>query len=148
MWVIPRAGWPSVECVATMLARLPPHIVSHALLTALWVRQVRKSDGTEGFVPAAFLAEVAPDGMLVIKEEAPASADDIAQMAAFTKVLMMAPAEFDFEGEAEIELTVVAGDMLEVLHLEDLTGNDEWCLVQNDKGHRGFVPKSFVALPA
>jgi len=109
---------------------------------------VRKSDGTEGFVPAAFLAEVAPDGMLVIKEEAPASADDIAQMAAFTKVLMMAPAEFDFEGEAEIELTVVAGDMLEVLHLEDLTGNDEWCLVQNDKGHRGFVPKSFVALPA
>lgn len=105
---------------------------------------MRKVDGSEGFVPSAFLTEVASDVVIVVDEAEPTD-DDLAEIAAFSSILCVADVIFDFEGEATIELSVVAGERLDVLATEDLTGNDEWCLVQNATGTRGFVPKSFVA---
>lgn len=114
--------------------------------------QVRKADGSDGFVPTAFLTDVETDGIIIVVDEADETDaggptdGDMAEIAAFATVLSVAEAVYNFEGEAEIELSIDSGDRLEVLALEDLTGNDEWCLVQNERGERGFVPKSFVDL--
>ena len=62
------------------------------------------------------------------------------------QVLCTATVAYDFEAETEIELSAGSGDIVDILSLQDLTGNSEWCLAQNHAGHRGFVPQSFVRM--
>ena len=64
----------------------------------------------------------------------------------FSQVLCTATVAFDFEAETDIELTVKAGATVDVLSMQDLTGNSEWCLAQNNTGERGFVPQSFIRI--
>ena len=61
-------------------------------------------------------------------------------------MLSAATVAYDFAAETEIELTVNAGDVVDILSLQDLTGNSEWCLAQTRSGERGFVPQSFIRM--
>ena len=52
-------------------------------------------------------------------------------------------AEFAFEASSAAELSLKEGQLVAVLQKRDLTGNDEWWLVEAN-GHKGYVPSSYL----
>ena len=52
-------------------------------------------------------------------------------------------AEFAFEASSAAELSLEEGQSVVVLQKQDLTGNDEWWLVEAN-GHKGYVPSSYL----
>ena len=52
-------------------------------------------------------------------------------------------AEFAFEASGAAELTIEEGQVVVVLQKQDLTGNEEWWLVEAD-GRKGYVPSSYL----
>lgn len=52
-------------------------------------------------------------------------------------------AEFAFEANSVAELNLEEGQFVVVLQKQDLTGNDEWWLVEAN-GQKGYVPSSYL----
>ncbi len=52
-------------------------------------------------------------------------------------------AEFDFDASDSNELSVGAGQVLAVHMKEDLEGNKEWWLVEDEFGGVGYVPDNY-----
>ena len=52
-------------------------------------------------------------------------------------------AEFAFEASSAAELNLEEGQAVVVLQKQDLTGNEEWWLVEAD-GRKGYVPSSYL----
>lgn len=52
-------------------------------------------------------------------------------------------AEFAFEASSVAELSLDEGQLVIVLQKQDLTGNDEWWLVEVN-GQKGYVPSSYL----
>jgi len=52
-------------------------------------------------------------------------------------------AEFAFEASSAAELSLDEGQLVVVIQKQDLTGNDEWWLVECD-GRKGYVPSSYL----
>ena len=51
---------------------------------------------------------------------------------------------FSFDANSDVELSVEEGELLWLLKSHDLTGNNEWWLVQKEGGAKGFVPASYL----
>jgi len=52
-------------------------------------------------------------------------------------------AEFAFEASSAAELSLDEGQLVVVIQKQDLTGNDEWWLVECE-GRKGYVPSSYL----
>ena len=52
-------------------------------------------------------------------------------------------AEYAFEASSAAELSLDEGQSVVVIQKQDLTGNDEWWLVECN-GHKGYVPSSYL----
>ena len=52
-------------------------------------------------------------------------------------------ADFAFEANSAAELSLDEGQIVVVLHKQDLTGNEEWWLVEGH-GQKGYVPSSYL----
>ena len=52
-------------------------------------------------------------------------------------------AEYAFEASSAAELSLVEGQLVEVIQKQDLTGNGEWWLVECN-GLKGYVPSSYL----
>lgn len=114
-------------------------------------------DGATGYVPESYLSPVGEndsdnggenvdgdntaqdtDGNINdVKEDSIVSTQDEA-----TPTLYYS-AEFAFEASSAAELSVDEGQSVIVLQKQDLTGNDEWWLVEVN-GQKGYVPSSYL----
>ena len=63
------------------------------------------------------------------------------QHAAMAKLIYCA--EYVFEASSAAELSLDEGQRVEVMQKQDLTGNDEWWLVECN-GLKGYVPSSYL----
>ncbi|XP_078366924.1 dynamin-binding protein-like isoform X2 [Oculina patagonica] len=69
--------------------------------------------------------------------------DGTTSMQAETAVKLYYCAEFAFEASSAAELSLDEGQLVIVLQRQDLTGNDEWWLVEVN-GQKGYVPSSYL----
>ena len=51
---------------------------------------------------------------------------------------------FNFTSRSPLELSVVKGELVNVILQHDKDGNTEWWLVANKEGKQGFVPHNFI----
>ena len=51
---------------------------------------------------------------------------------------------FSFDAGSDVELSVQEGELVWLLKSHDLTGNNEWWLVEKEGGAKGFVPASYL----
>jgi len=51
---------------------------------------------------------------------------------------------FSFEASCEVELSVQEGEWVWLIEAHDLTGNNEWWLVKNEGGAKGYVPANYL----
>lgn len=69
--------------------------------------------------------------------------DGTTSMQADTTAKLCYCAEFAFEASGAAELSLDEGQLVVVLQKQDLTGNDEWWLVEVN-GQKGYVPSSYL----
>ena len=51
---------------------------------------------------------------------------------------------FSFDASSEVELSVQEGECVRLIEAHDLTGNNEWWLVKNEGGAKGYVPANYL----
>jgi len=51
---------------------------------------------------------------------------------------------FSFDANSEVELSVQEGEWVWLIEAHDLTGNNEWWLVKNEGGAKGYVPANYL----
>lgn len=51
---------------------------------------------------------------------------------------------YDFNGNQQATLSVVKGQALKLIAPHDQKGNEEWCLMENREGDRGYVPRNYM----
>jgi len=51
---------------------------------------------------------------------------------------------FSFDASGELELSVQEGEWVWLIEAHDLTGNNEWWLVKNEGGAKGYVPANYL----
>lgn len=116
---------------------------------------IRSNAGSTGFVPESYLSPV-DDGVTGGDGQDDAEDDESSSPSNLTTekkdqdtstVETSAPlyycADFAFEASSTAELSVNEGQLVAVLQKQDLTGNDEWWLVEAH-GQKGYVPSSYL----
>ena len=126
--------------------------------------QIRYNDAT-GYVPQSYLSPVGEndsdnededdvianqdvDDYSSTVQDTDRNANDVqeargppSQQAAIAKLYYWA--EYAFDASSAAELNLDEGQLVVVIQKQDLTGNDEWWLVECN-GHKGYVPSSYL----
>ena len=53
--------------------------------------------------------------------------------------------DFAFERRTPLEISLMDGELVTVLEKQDEAGNNEWWLVENDAGLRGYAPAAYLS---
>lgn len=75
-------------------------------------------------------------------DDVPEASGPSSQQVAIAKLYYCA--EYAFEASSAAELSLYEGQLVEVIQKQDLTGNNEWWLVECN-GLKGYVPSSYLA---
>lgn len=115
---------------------------------------IRSNAGSTGFVPESYLSPVGDnvsegDGHADAEDGESSSVSNLMaekdqdKSAVETSAPLRFCADFAFEASSAAELSVDEGQRVVVLQKQDLTGNDEWWLVEA-QGRKGYVPSSYL----
>lgn len=116
---------------------------------------IRSNAGSTGFVPESYLSPVddgvtGGDGQDDAEDDESSSPSNLTTekkdqdtSAVETSASLYYCADFAFEASSTAELSVNEGQLVAVLQKQDLTGNDEWWLVEA-QGQKGYVPSSYL----
>lgn len=115
---------------------------------------IRSNAGSTGFVPESYLSPVGDnvsegDGHADAEDGESSSVSNLMaekdqdKSAVETSAPLRFCADFAFEASSAAELSVDEGQIVVVLQKQDLTGNDEWWLVEA-QGRKGYVPSSYL----
>ena len=110
-------------------------------------------NGATGYVPQNFLtpvndnetgSNIAGEGSSSIGTTLIRSGSVGANSTEDTKTSERYCAEFEFVANSAAELNLEEGQYVVVLQKQDLTGNNEWWLVEAVTGQKGYVPSSYL----
>ena len=110
-------------------------------------------NGVTGYVPQNFLtpvnenetgSNIAGEGISSIGTTLIRSGSVGANSTEDTKTSQRYCAEFEFVANSPAELNLEEGQYVVVLQKQDLTGNNEWWLVEAVTGQKGYVPSSYL----
>lgn len=110
-------------------------------------------NGATGYVPQNFLtpvndnetgSNIAGEGSSSIGTTLIRSGSVGANSTEDTKTSERYCAEFEFVANSPAELNLEEGQYVVVLQKQDLTGNNEWWLVEAVTGQKGYVPSSYL----
>ncbi|KAK2710348.1 dynamin-binding protein-like [Artemia franciscana] len=51
---------------------------------------------------------------------------------------------YNFQARNETELTVFAGESVQIINFCDLSGNNDWYMAVNSEGKKGYIPSSYL----
>ena len=73
--------------------------------------------------------------------------NDYSERSVFTTfcTLQVYKAEYAFQQRSPLEIDLGEGEFVTVLAKQDVAGNTDWWLVQNDAGAQGYVPASYLS---